>query len=237
VLLPLAPLPLPVAGALFVGISSSLLAWLLTRTGYHQLPLFLSTPFLMAVSLGQWSPLLTAAALSPALGFLTATKPNLGLAALAYRPSWRALLGAAVFGIVSLIVLPRWPIDWLHNVASRPEKFIPLVRTGGFVLLLAAIRWRTAEARLFLVLACVPQNLLFYDQLPLWLIPRTLRQSLVMSIGSGLLFLLWHQRLQPGEYYMVKAIPYAMGVFFVALAVLLWATREQTPAAPEPRQP
>ena len=64
---PLAALPFAwfqpaVAGALFFGISSALLAFGLTRTrdDLAKLPLFVSAPFCMAGVLAQWAPLMTA---------------------------------------------------------------------------------------------------------------------------------------------------------------------------------
>jgi len=222
---PFAWLPLPMAGGLFLGLSSALLAHGLLRTGYHRLPIFMSAPFIMAVSLGQWSPLITAAALEANLGFVFAAKPNLGLPAWLYRPNARAILGGLVLLAVSFAVLPSWPIDWYDNVRTRPEKFSPIKSVVGPVLLLAAVKWRRPESRLFLGMVCVPQALFFYDQLVLGLIPRTLRQSLIFALASFALLLAWFHRLGPGEYYVQKAIPYATALYFVALAILLWPNR------------
>src|SRR4030095_6354035 len=72
VALPFAALRPAVAGALFFGLSSALLAFALCRTksDLAKLPLFLSAPFCMAAVLVQWSPLMTAAAMTSALQFL-----------------------------------------------------------------------------------------------------------------------------------------------------------------------
>jgi hypothetical protein len=219
--LPIASLPVAVSGGIFLGTSSALLAYVLSRHGYHRLPIFMGAPFLMAVSLGQWSPLITAAALEGNLGFAFAAKPNLGLAGWLYRPNARAIVGGVIIVVISLIVLPSWPIDWYHNIASRPEKFSP-IRTGiGPLLLIAAIRWRRSEARLLLAMACVPQALFFYDQLILGLIPRTFRQSLIFSLATFGALLAWFYQLKPGELYVQKAIPYALTIYFVALVMVL----------------
>ena len=70
----------------------------------------LSAPFLNAVVLGQWSPLLTAAAVFPLLGWAWASKPSLGAALFAAYPSRRAALsGIAIVGL-SLVVMPAWPL-------------------------------------------------------------------------------------------------------------------------------
>jgi hypothetical protein len=50
---------------------------------------------------------------------------------------------------------------------------------------LAALRWRTREARLLLAMAFVPQVLFFYDQLPLFLVCRTRGEALAF-IGWGM---------------------------------------------------
>lgn len=219
---PLAWLPVAASGGLFLGIASALLAYALTRDGYHRLPLFMSAPFLMAISLGQWSPLITAAALESNLGFAFAAKPNLGLAAWIYRPNVRAVVAAALIVVVSLAVLPSWPLDWYHNITSRPEKFSP-IRTGlGPLLVLAAMRWRRPESRLLLAMAVVPQALFFYDQLILGLIPRTFRQSLIFSLATFALLLTWFHRLGPGDFYVREAVPYALAIYFVALVLVLW---------------
>ncbi|HEU6450450.1 MAG TPA: hypothetical protein VFT57_03455, partial [Gemmatimonadaceae bacterium] len=92
---PLAELSLPSAGAIFMGISGGLLAWLVTREGLWRLWIFGTASYFMACKIGQWSPLIMAVAFMPAAGFLAAMKPNLGLALLSYRPTWRAALGCA----------------------------------------------------------------------------------------------------------------------------------------------
>ena len=232
VVIPVAWLPVAASGGAFLGISTALLAFALLRDGYHRLPIFMGAPFLMAISLGQWSPIVTAAALEANLGFVFAAKPNLGLAAWVYRPNLRAVLLSIALVVLSFVVAPTWPIDWLHNISSRPEKLSPIRTLAGPLLLIGAIRWRRPEARLFLAMVCVPQALFFYDQLALGLIPRTLRQSLILSLASFALLLTWFNRLGPGELYVQKAIPYATALYFVALVILLWP--DVTAARPAP---
>ena len=235
---PVAWMPLALSGGVFLGVASTLLAMGLLKDGYHRLPIFMGAPFLMAVSLGQWSPLVTAAALQSSLGFVFVAKPNLGLAAWVYRPSVKGIVGAIGLVAVSLAVLPSWPIDWYHNIQSRPEKFSPIRTALGPVLLLAALRWKRPEARLLLAMACVPQALFFYDQLILGLIPRTFRQALIFALASFALLLTWFYRLGPGELYVQEAIPYATGLYFVALAILLWPLpKGVTPAIAEADNP
>lgn len=233
---PVAWLPVAISGGLFLGISSALLALAVTRDGFHRLPLFMGAPFLMAVSLGQWSPLITAAAFESSLGFAFAAKPNLGLAAWIYRPNARAIIASVLIVGVSLAILPSWPVDWYHNISSRPEKFSPIRTAVGPLLLLAVLRWKRPESRLLLAMACVPQALFFYDQLILGLVPRTFRQSLIFSLVTFILLFTWFHRLGPGDYYVQKAVPYALAIYFVALVMVLWPERssavEPAPAPP-----
>ena len=105
-------------------------AWALLKNGPHRLPIFMGAPFLMAISLGQWSPLITAAALESNLGFAFTAKPNLGLAAWLYRPNIRAIVGGTLILVLSLAILPSWPLDWYHNISGRPEKFSPIKNAG-----------------------------------------------------------------------------------------------------------
>ena len=87
-------------------------------------------------------------------------------------------------------------------------------------------------------MACVPQTLFFYDQLVLWLIPRTMRQSLILSLASFALLLTWFYRLGPGDYVMQKAVPYATAIYFVVLIILLWPDgRDPGPPSPAVDKP
>ena len=182
--LPVAPLhPIP-AGATFFAVSSALLGFALTRDRLWPLIIFGSPPYLMAAANVQWSPLVTAAALLPGAMALAIVKPNLGLAAFAYRPSWRAVASGAVLVAVSLAVLPRWPVEWLATFRELPQHAPPIARTGGVLLVLALYRWRVPEGRLLAVLACVPQVFYFYDQLLLWLIPRSAKALLALTASS-----------------------------------------------------
>lgn len=190
--LPFAALPPYLAGAAFFGLSSGLLAFALTRYGWRYLPLFAGAPFWVALGVAQWSPLLAAAALLPGLGWLLACKPNIGLAGFIYRPDWRSVAGMLAFGLISLLVLPTWPWDWLaivKNLEGHPPP--ALVLPFGPLLLLAALRVRTRSGRLILALSLFPQLLFFYDQLLLWLIPATPAAGLLYSALSWIAFFAW----------------------------------------------
>ena len=224
-LFPFARLPLPVASALFFGMSSAALAYLITREALWRVHVFMSAPFVTAALLVQFSPLLMTAAFIPALGFLATLKPNVGLPILAYQPSWKAAIGCAAFVGLSLIVFPTWPLGWLDSIRHDTRvgaHAIPVLQLGGFLLLLAALRWRLRAGRLLLAMSIVPQQLFFYDQVPLWLVPRTRQQSIALTACSQLAFVLYYLFRTPGELVVRSAYPYVIAlVYLPALVILL----------------
>lgn len=172
--LPIAWLPLSWVWTAFVGAGAVLLAWTLSRNQpgalSPKLLVFLSYAFLSACIHGQWSLLLTSAAVTPSLGFLLAAKPNLGAALFLAYPSRRAAAGIAAIGLLSVVVAPWWPLAWLR-VLSDTGHMVPMVaRPWGFLLLLAALRWRRQDARLLLALSVVPMTPVAYESVPLFLI-------------------------------------------------------------------
>ena len=234
---PLARLPLTVASAITMAIGAGLLAWALTARGWGPLWMLASAPFVMAVNVGQWSPLVVTGALLPSLGFLAVLKPNLGLATLAYRPDWRAVAGAGLVVALSIALLPGWPAAWLRSVQGLPGHPIPLLsaRGAGLILLLALLRWRTAEARLLITLACVPQLLFFADQLPLMLVARTDRDRKILVLCSLLAFVAWFARAMatPATPYVPAAEPFVLlGCYAPALALVLRGRSRRSPGGP-----
>ena len=194
---PFAWLPVKLAGAAFVGVGAGLLAFFAVRQGTWRLALFISAPMLQACASVQWSPLLTACALyAPALGLLAA-KPNLAIPLIGMQQSARAyrfaIIGGAILLAAGLVAVPHWVEGWLSAIhaASAPGRYAtPIGSLVGFPLILAALRWRRPEARLLLLMACVPQKILFYDQLPLLLIPGT-RREMTLTVGCSLIAYLY----------------------------------------------
>ncbi|HEY9505010.1 MAG TPA: hypothetical protein VIQ27_03480 [Gemmatimonadales bacterium] len=178
--LPFGALPFPAARVLWAGLSGAvfLLAALRYRRG--MLTALLSANLLNALVQGQWSPLLTAAAVFPALSWVWAAKPSIGAALFAAYPSRRALLGGLLMLAVSLAVFPSWPFRWIEALRET-NHVAPVMRPGGILLLLALLRWRQAEGRLLAGLACVPQTIGLYETLPLFLIPRTRWQGYALA--------------------------------------------------------
>ena len=170
--IPFAGLPFDWARLLWAAVSGSAFAWAALRYGRGLPTALLSANFLNAVIQGQWSPLLVAAAVLPALSWLLAAKPSIGAALFAAFPSRRAVIGGLALLAISLALSPTWPLRWLES-ARVSVHMSPIASPGGFILLLALLRWRTPEARLLVGLACVPQIIGLYDTLPLFLIPKT----------------------------------------------------------------
>ena len=190
---PLAALPMLAARAAFVGVAAALLAYAVTRDGYARLPLFVSASFVAAARAAQWSPLMTAAALLAPLAWLTTVKPTTGLALLAGardRVIAVAAVGGAALLALSFAVEPGWVAGWMASVRNAPHLVPPLLRTGGVLVLLALLKWRRPEARMLVALACVPQTTVLYETVPLFLVPRTLRESLILALCSDVALLL-----------------------------------------------
>jgi hypothetical protein len=220
--LPFASLSPAVAGASFVGLSSALLAFGLARTraGLAKLPLFVSAPFCMAALLAQWAPLMMAGAVLPVLQFLGAAKPNVALACFAYRPTIRGAVMGVAFVAISLAVLPSWPFDWRAALAEAPRYKAPLLYSGGPILLLALFRWRRPEARTFLAMSIMPQLTLFYDQLPLWLVPTTAWRSFGLSALSWIAWAQWYPSREIPTHVTI-ARPWIFALIYIPTLVLV----------------
>lgn len=187
---PFSFLPLLLARVLFIGLGATLFTYAITRDGFARLPVLLGLSFLNALVYCQWTPLLTAAMLIPSLAWLLPLKPNVGLGlALAASPGivWRNLVvGLAVLLVVSLVLVPEWPVEWWKAIQQAPHMHIPLITIGGPLMLLALLRWRRSDAQLLLLYACLPHTPIIYDVLPLAWIPRTRREAMVFALLTHL---------------------------------------------------
>lgn len=183
--LPLAWLRVKISAAAFLALSSGILAFAITREGFHRLLAFASVTFIFCFSGAQVTPMLMGSALLPALGGLLITKPNIGLALFAGWPNRYAAIGAIALTLISLGMRPHWPIEWLEAVrahtAAEGNYTSPISMIGGPLVLVAVLRWRRPEARLLLGMTLVPQSFFFYDQFPLALIPRSRREYTVFG--------------------------------------------------------
>jgi hypothetical protein len=185
VALPFAGLRPPLAGGLFIGVSFALLAFALTGKALWPLVIFLSAPLVLTLTTVQWSPLILASLLLPGLGWLGAAKPNLGLVTFLLRPRWSTVIGGLGLAGVAFWLVPHWPLEWLEHLRLATLTYRPVVMWPlGFVGLAGLLRWRTFEGRVLAAMTLVPLAPFHYDHLFLWLIPRTWRQSLVLSATS-----------------------------------------------------
>jgi hypothetical protein len=178
-LAPIAWLPLRWVDPLFVAFGFGLFTFALTKQRLLAPPLIalVSVAALMTLQTSQWSLLLTGAALVPALGLVLIAKPTIGLALFAAFPRRRVVIGCAAVLALSLLVQPLWMIDWRATFATAPHVVAPITRMGGPILLLAALRWKRADARLLLGMACVPHTTVPYETIPLFLIPQTWKEA------------------------------------------------------------
>jgi hypothetical protein len=183
---PFTAIPIGLARPIFDVLVGWAFAYALWRyCGPYALLALVSGAYLFAMGKGQTTPLMVAASLIPALGFLLAVKPNTSAALWIARPSWVAILGVSLFLVLSLVVLPSWPRDWwMALLADNTELVPPILRPFGFVLLLAALRWRSSEGRLLFAIAFIPQSTLPYELVALALIPANLIEMGIYVAGS-----------------------------------------------------
>ena len=145
-----------------------------------------SGAYLFALMYGHTTPLMVAASLIPALGFLLAVRPNTSVGVWVARPSWSAVLGATGFVALTVALFPSWLAEWWMTFlpADYSAWAPPILRPFGAVLLLAALRWNRPEGRLLLATAFLPQTALPYELVPLALIPADRREMMVYLVGS-----------------------------------------------------
>jgi hypothetical protein len=177
--IPLALLPLRWADPIFVGLGFGLFTWAVTsgRLLTPALVALVSLPAVMTLQTSQWSLLLTGSALVAPLGWLLVAKPTIGLALFAAFPQWKTAIGCTVLVILSFLVLPGWVAEWRATLAAAPHVVAPITRPGGLLVLLALLKWKRADARLLVGLACVPHTTALYETIPLFLIPQTWLQA------------------------------------------------------------
>jgi hypothetical protein len=176
------------ASVAFIGVSSFLFSYGITRGSWHLLPLLASEAFRQSVMAAQWTLVLTAALFLPWVAGLVAVKPQTGIAVLAATS--RNGLKAAVIGsfalvLVSLVLIPSWPADWLTLIQRPTDHMRPRVLApGGILVLLLLTRWRRPEAWLIMALACIPQTLASYSLLMLLTVASTFKEAAALVLIS-----------------------------------------------------
>lgn len=183
--IPFAALTERAATVLFVGVSTFLLAFGVTRRSWHLLPLFITEPYTSSARLGQWSILFAAGLFFSSLTLISICKPQAALPVLVALRKKKSLVaamaGGAVLMVVSLVLLPHWPVSFYENVRAAPGMEPPIVRLGGFMVLLALMRWRRPETWLLIATACMPQAWGWYGTLALFTVPRSFAESVALA--------------------------------------------------------
>jgi hypothetical protein len=210
------------SGAVFVGLTSALLAYALMRDGaYWRGLLFLSYPFIESVKFAQFSMLLSLAIVLPARCAwpLCLVKPQAALAGMVMdKPTKRSFLIAALALLASLIVFPRWPIEWLNSVGSY-KVILPVLMPFGCLLVLALVHWRDRHYRALLALAVLPKRSM-YDNLFVGLLARDIWELTAFVVWSWL----------P----MVLGIDTAVVLYLMPLAIWLWKDHRLAKVCPNP---
>jgi hypothetical protein len=192
--LPLAALSEQWATTVFVGISTWLLGFGITRDGWYRIPLFTTSAFIASAQLGQWSIFFTAALFITPLVFFSAAKPQAALPILAASTSrralWIAALGALILVSISFLMFPHWVTSWLKTMSEASHMEPPIVRFGGPLLLITLLRWRRPETWLLLTLAVSPQSWGWYGTLPLFTIPKRFSEAVLLAATA--LFGAWY---------------------------------------------
>jgi hypothetical protein len=219
--IPFAWLPPEAAAGAFYGVSSALLALGLSRHGYTRLLVFLAYPYFAGFLTAQWPPLVMAGAFFPLLLPATLAKPQIGLPVALTHLSRKGILACAALGLLSLLIIPRWPLLFLTQPATY-QHFIPILILPGPLLALALWRYRDRDAWLLFLMACMPQRWSF-DTLPLWLIPKS-RRGILLTVALSWIVGIWRWYHFPHSYTEVGR----WTVFCIYLPMLLLVLRRAT---------
>jgi hypothetical protein len=230
---PFIRMPPEVAAGLFYGIGSALLAFGLTRHGYERLFIFMAYPYWACLITAQWSPIIAASAFFPLLLPVTMGKPQIGLPVFLTYANRRGILACAVFGILSLALMPRWPLLWLGQMGHY-QHFVPLLVLPGPVLLLALLLYRDRDAALLILSAVAPQRW-FYDSFTLWLIPKT-RRSILFTVACSWVVGIWRWYHTPRTMAQV-GLWSVLGFYVPMLVVILIRARTSSAGPYQPTMP
>ena len=227
--------PLTIGGPLFAAMSCALLAYVVTAEAWWPLLMFLSGSMYASVVQAQLSPILTAAMLLPGLTWLGVLKPNIGLAMLARTPSWRSAAIMALIVGATIPIMPNWPAAWVRTAANSPFHFAAWRAPGGFLLLLALLRWRLPEARLLAAMALVPTSPFVYEVLPLLLTARSKIELAVLVVLSdlALLIVIGYSAQNDTSLMFPRARLSIAGLIYVPALIMVLARRNQQ-LPPEP---
>jgi hypothetical protein len=214
----------PEAAGAFYGISSALLAFGLSRDGYHRLLVFLAYPYWAGLLEAQWTPLILASAFLAPLLPATLVKPQLGLPVLLTAPTRRGLVACIAVLALTFFLMPSWPWMWFSKLGSY-ARFLPILVFPGPLLVLALFRYRERDARFLMLAALMPQRW-FYDAFILWFIPKS-RREIVWTAGLSLGPGLWRWYHIPHSFHEVGRWM-VLFIYLPMLAVVLLRDRRST---------
>jgi hypothetical protein len=189
----------------------------------------LSAPAFQTVSLVQWSGWLACGAMVPWFGWAIACKPNAGLPVLAAsRHNRDAIIGMATAVALTLIAFalqPRWVSDWLTAIRGQPHFTPYMLRPGGFLMLLALLRWRRPEARWLIATACVPGTPGIQEAIVFFTWPLSFRQLLVLGLLSHGALWVGVLARQRGDFYSYVGVASIANLVFIYLPALFIVLR------------
>jgi hypothetical protein len=210
------------AGGIFYGLSTGLLAFGITRHSYRHLLIFMAYPYWAGMLAVQWIPFIMACAFFWWVLPATLAKPQIGLPiALTHLGAKGAILCLLTL-LLSFLLLPHWLSLWLAGLGGY-ARFIPLLTFPGPLLALALLRYRNRDAWLLFLAACMPQRW-FYDPFYLWLIPRTRRQ-IIFTVGLSWIpaILRWYH--SPHSFTQVGR--WAVLFFYLPMLLVLFLQQQQ----------
>lgn len=150
--------------------------------------IFLTTPYILAFCLHQFSVLMAAIYLLPSLLPLTLVKPQGGIPIILVHLTKRRLLWIVGFVLITVLIYPAWPLAWWHY-AKNYDGIIPLLLLPlGPLMVVALLKWREKDTAFLFLMACMPQRVM-YDIVPLYLLPKSFRQMAILCILSWATFI------------------------------------------------
>jgi hypothetical protein len=226
---PFTSVPLELARPAFVILVGWAFVYALWKyRGPYALLALVSGAYLFAMARGQTTPLMVAASLVPALGFLLAVKPTTSASLWIARPSWLGLLGVALFLGLTLVVMPSWPRNWWMALPADNSQWAPpILRPFGFLLLLAGLRWRSPEGRLLFAIAFIPQSPLPHELVSLALIPANFVEMGIFVAGS------WIAASMPADW-ATASWPVALCAAYLPMLFLVLRRRQSSSAMAVP---
>ena len=224
--MPFAGLSREVAGAMFFGSSSALLALGLVRQNPQRLLIFLAYPYWAALLTAQWTPLLMCAGLFPAACAFSLMKPNIGGPIALSHLSWKGVIASAALLLASLVWMPRWPLQWTSQLGGY-EHFFPFLVIPGPLLMAALWRYRDRDALMLTMLSLTPQRW-FYDSFVLWLIPKT-RRSILATVACSWVVGIWRWYHTPST--MEQVGLWSVLGFYIPMLVVVLIRRRRDPSA------